>query len=88
MSLTSQLASPGATWLTRILTACGSWHWDLFLEQAYEVGGLETRRDVWKEVLHTDGQTVWAEQGERMLLSWLVWACNGCPLSGVVGNAV
>lgn len=31
---------------------------------------------------------VWAEQGERMLLSRLVWACNGCPLSGAVGKAV
>lgn len=34
------------------------------MEQACEVGGLETFRDVRKEVLHTDGQTVWAEQGE------------------------
>lgn len=58
------------------------------MEQACEVGGLETRRDMRKEVTHTDGQTVWAEQRERMFSSWLVWARNGCPLSGAVGKAV
>lgn len=51
----SDLGLTCQVWLA--VTACGSWHWDLLSDQACEVSGLETRRDVQKEMSHTDGQT-------------------------------